>query len=387
MQYTRGLFALSADPITYGHLETIRLALQQCTELIVLVANNDEKLGSYICTLEERFAMTQRAIEEYGLKNVRVVSSQGLLTDVYMREGCDVIFRGIRHESDAIAEQELGALYAHIYPATANRFICIQPPKEYRHVSSSWVKHFVRLGVDVSPYVPVFVKEVLERRMNRQFKVAVTGELAVGKSWCAEKLVTAIRALKQQAHLVSLDGLLHELYEEDSRGAQLVRNALSERFGPTVLSTNTHTVNREALAQILFSEETTRTDIEWAQALVYPHVERLFREHTRDLHGIILVEWAQFVEMDMLHWVNNNVILVSSPQQRVFARKRELDANYQQGVKRLQLSTVEKRKQLLAKIERDGHGQLIECVNAMTPSVLTNIDEIAQQLVYQMYTE
>ena len=56
-KFRRGLVALSADPITLGHLALIATAAARCHELIVLVANNDGKLGSYLWNLNERTMM------------------------------------------------------------------------------------------------------------------------------------------------------------------------------------------------------------------------------------------------------------------------------------------------------------------------------------------
>ncbi len=76
--YDTGLFALSADPITNGHLDLILRGAEQCTELIVLVANNPAKAGKYLFDLSERLTMTKRACEEAGITNVQVIGDDGL---------------------------------------------------------------------------------------------------------------------------------------------------------------------------------------------------------------------------------------------------------------------------------------------------------------------
>ncbi|OGY89600.1 MAG: pantetheine-phosphate adenylyltransferase, partial [Candidatus Kerfeldbacteria bacterium RIFOXYC2_FULL_38_9] len=277
-KFQKGLFALSADPITYGHLATIKLALKQCQKLVVLVANNEEKKSAYTFSLAKRFALTKQAVVQANLTGVQVVVSSGLLTDVFMKEGCDVVFRGIRHEYDYSYEVEKSKLYAHIYPAVKKRFVFLTTPEKYSHVSSSWVKDFVKMGVNVAPYVPLFIKQALEEKMCGQIKIGVTGTLGSGKSFVARQLIGALQKKKIKAYHIVLDDLLHKLYAEDSEGAQTIRQDLAKKFGTRVLSKDKKTVNRAQLAQKLFAEVRNKKTVEWAQTLVYPQVERLLRE-------------------------------------------------------------------------------------------------------------
>lgn len=363
--YRRGLFALSADPITNGHLSLIELAVQQCDELIVLVANNDAKKEDYAFTLAERTQMVQRAVELFGFgeQRVRVLPTTGLLTDVFVQEECDVIFRGLRHDYDRINEEEQMALYTLIQPRVADRFVFLNTPHPYTHISSSWVKSFARLQVDISPYVPVLVKQAIEERVCHQFKIGITGTLAVGKSTVARRLVAQFQEEGYEAHHIDIDILLHEFYQEDSAAADTVRQQLAQRFGQQVLSKNSKEVNRPALAQQLFSASATQETIHWAQNLVVPHVERIYRNRICDLRGIIFVEWAQLAEMHMHHWVNNNVIVVDSPQQREFAAQRGLTQEYIDGCKKFQWSTEQKIAALQAAIDTDGSGNITRYTN------------------------
>ncbi|MBL7058194.1 adenylyltransferase/cytidyltransferase family protein [Patescibacteria group bacterium] len=92
------MVSLSADPIHYGHIDLITQAKEKCDELIVWVAMNDNKKP--IFNLEERLVMVKKAINLANIYNVLAIASDEMLVDVYMREGCDVLFRGIRDEKD-----------------------------------------------------------------------------------------------------------------------------------------------------------------------------------------------------------------------------------------------------------------------------------------------
>ena len=374
----KGIFPLSADPITIGHLEMMRSARKQCDELIVLIANNDEKSGSYTFTLTERCAMAKRAIQEYGLNGIRVMQTTGLMTDIFMREHCSMVFRGVRHVGDEVAEAELVALYSSIYPYIADKFIFLQTPEQFQHISSSQVKHFVRLGVDVSSYVPLFVKVALEQRINRQIKIGITGQLAVGKSFVATQLVEQLREHGHEAHHIVLDTLLHQFYNEVSPGAQAVREQLAEKFGAGMLTTDRRQVNRSQLAEKLFSAETDLNDIHWAQQLVYPHVERLYRDAIASKTGILLIEWAQLVEMNMLSWVNNTVIVVDSPAHDQLAQTRGLSEDYVQHITRWQWTVDRKQKAIQTDIDQQHYGYLF---NYMNEPAHQGVDVLADQLL------
>lgn len=105
-RFQRGLFSLSADPIHYGHVHIIRRAASQCGTLVVYVTDNDLKRGSYLFDITDRALMVERAIEiaakeGVGFENIEIVAGNDLLVDVFLREGCDVVFRGVRDEAKA----------------------------------------------------------------------------------------------------------------------------------------------------------------------------------------------------------------------------------------------------------------------------------------------
>ncbi len=46
-RHHRGLVPLSADPITFGHLDIIAHASAACDDVVVFIGNSDDKLGRY----------------------------------------------------------------------------------------------------------------------------------------------------------------------------------------------------------------------------------------------------------------------------------------------------------------------------------------------------
>lgn len=204
----RGLLPLSADPITFGHLDLIRRASALCGELLVAVMDNGLKAGSYLFSRDERRSMTERAVQDLGLGNVRVVASGGLLTDLWLTEACDAIVRGVRDEADRAYEERQMRIHASILPAVEGRVLYLPADPRLSLVASSLVKGLVSRGLDVSAWVPAFVKRRLEEKLLRQRRIAVTGGIAVGKTSVAAKLAERWTARTGQgAWHVNLDQL------------------------------------------------------------------------------------------------------------------------------------------------------------------------------------
>lgn len=385
-QHNRGLLALSADPITIGHIDLVRKAAKRCNDLIVLIANNDQKMGKYLFPLETRVAMCERALEEANIRNARVIGSSGLLVDVYLREGCDVIIRGIRNATDYTYEQEQMALHALILPELTDRIEYIQANKDLVHISSTMVKAFASHHLDITDFIPLFVKQMVEEQMLGQYKIAVTGSIAVGKSFVASELTNVLREQNTEAHHINLDQLIRELYAENTAGAQNVRDRLAELLGNDVLTENRTNVNREKLAEKMFAKTTTTKVREEVHTLTAPHVERKYREALHGKRGLIVFEWAQLAEMHMGHYTNNNVIVVDSPDKEAFANKRGINKERLEELSVLQKSASQKLRMLQSEVDRADHGQLLLYTNRLRDSkeaARKDLEKLADQLVAQ----
>lgn len=361
--YRRGLVALSADPITFGHLDLIAQASERCASVVVLIANNDAKRGSYLFSLQERMHIATLAIEQSGPPGIRVIGSGGLLVDTYLREDCDVIFRGIRNEDDARYEESQMKLHTLILPALEDRIVFLESRPEYRMISSSLVKAFVRSGVDVTPFVPAFVKQLLEERICGQYKIAVTGCQASGKTYVTEQLAKRLQTIGLSVTVINVDALSRTLYAEDSFGAQAVRDGIARLFGNDVLTDTSQDVHRDVLKRRIFDAETTLEKRSELHALVAPHIDRLYREALSGKQGIVLVEWAQLAEMNLSHWANHHAIVVSGADAESFRSARAISAEDAEAVSRFQWSAEEKAQSLYAAASIARNGTVIRFVN------------------------
>lgn len=95
----------SYDPITLGHVDIIARAAEKFDKVIVAVMNNDsanhdKTLSSktYMFDMEKRLEFVKLSTEH--ITNVEVVSSSGMLIDLFDEVGADIIVKGVRNEED-----------------------------------------------------------------------------------------------------------------------------------------------------------------------------------------------------------------------------------------------------------------------------------------------
>jgi pantetheine-phosphate adenylyltransferase len=155
------LIPASFDPVTNGHLDIIHRARAVFDRLVVAVAVNVEKSGTF--TPEERIAFLRAALGD--LPEIEVTSFSGLTTDFARDIGANVIVRGVRAMSDFEYEFEMALMNKHLYPEIETIFMMASA--EYLYVSSSRLKELVQFGRDVSEFVPPLVAQQLDKRLRQ----------------------------------------------------------------------------------------------------------------------------------------------------------------------------------------------------------------------------
>ncbi len=145
----------SFDPVTNGHLDLIRRSVKIVDRLIVAVLNNTSKQPLF--SVEDRKLMLKEATAD--LAEVDVHSFDGLLVDYAERQGATAILRGIRAISDYESEMQMALLNRHLRPGTETIFL--MSAEEYSFISSRMIKEVIKLGGDVSQFVPPSVSRRL----------------------------------------------------------------------------------------------------------------------------------------------------------------------------------------------------------------------------------
>lgn len=144
------------DPITNGHLDIIRRAVQLFDEVIVGVGINPEKRELF--SQDERLAMVQELLTD--IPGARAAKYEGLTVDFVRSVGAAVMLRGIRDVSDLRHEFQL---------ALANRAVggvetvFIMTGDQFALTSSSLIRQIVSLGADLAKLEPLVPRNVIQR--------------------------------------------------------------------------------------------------------------------------------------------------------------------------------------------------------------------------------
>jgi pantetheine-phosphate adenylyltransferase len=152
------LFPASFDPVTNGHLDIAQRALRLFDEVVLAVAMNVSKSGTF--SLDDRLEMLRSVVSEEP--RLTVTTFEGLTVDYAREVGAVAIIRGVRAMSDFEYEFEMALMNKHLYADVETLFM--MPSQQYFYVSSSRLKELARFGREVDEFVPPLVAKRLRER-------------------------------------------------------------------------------------------------------------------------------------------------------------------------------------------------------------------------------
>ena len=155
------VFAGTFDPVTNGHLDLVRRALNVVDRLTVAVAARPEK--GVLFSQEDRVAMLRESLE--GESRLTVTPFTGLLVDYARTNGIAIIIRGIRFISDFEYEFQMALMNRRLAPEIETLFLL--PNETYTYVNSTLVKEIARHGGNVESFVPAGVLARLKKAVKR----------------------------------------------------------------------------------------------------------------------------------------------------------------------------------------------------------------------------
>jgi pantetheine-phosphate adenylyltransferase len=158
----------SFDPITNGHIDIIRRALNVFPRVTVAVAYNPNK-DAAMFSPAERVEMIRRALHDVG-DRVIADSFTGLLVDYAERIGARVLIRGLRAVSDFEYEFQMTMMNRHLKPKIETVFM--MAGEQYFYTSSRLVKEVATFGGDVRNLVPDFVLDRFAERLKSDVRGA-----------------------------------------------------------------------------------------------------------------------------------------------------------------------------------------------------------------------
>lgn len=164
MSERTAIFPGTFDPITRGHSDLVRRALNIFDTVIVGVLSNVEKKTLF--SLEERLELIKAEFADLP-DRVQVESFSGLLVDFAKTKGVKVVIRGLRAISDYDYEAQLALVNKSLYEDLETLFMTAR--EENTYVSSSLVRQIAAFGGKVDKLVTNSVKEALLRK--KDFKI------------------------------------------------------------------------------------------------------------------------------------------------------------------------------------------------------------------------
>ena len=154
----RAIYPGSFDPITNGHIDILKRALKIFDEIIVLVADNQDKKPRF--TVEERVSMIKDAVKD--IKGVTVDSTHGLTVEYAKKAGANHLIRGIRAVTDY--EYEFALAEANRFIDSSIDMVFFMANSEFSFISSSAIDNMHAQDVDISKLVPRSVVEMYKKK-------------------------------------------------------------------------------------------------------------------------------------------------------------------------------------------------------------------------------
>lgn len=158
----RAIYPGSFDPVTKGHIDIIERAAGIADELIVGVLQNKTK--SPLFSVEERVTMLNEVTKH--IKNVKIVSFEGLLIDFAQQMDAKVIVRGLRAITDFEYELQMSQTNRKLNSDVETIFLTTS--LDYSYLSSTTVKEVASFGGDITQFVPEFVAKKITEKMNEK---------------------------------------------------------------------------------------------------------------------------------------------------------------------------------------------------------------------------
>lgn len=154
----KAVYPGSFDPITNGHLDILKRALEVFDEVIVLVADNKDKKSRF--TVKERVEMIKDATK--NLKGVKVDSTPGLTVEYAKKIGAKHLIRGLRAVTDFEYEFSLAEANRYIDPSIDIVFFMAN--QDCSFISSSVINEMAKSHVDIRKLVPESVVKMYEKK-------------------------------------------------------------------------------------------------------------------------------------------------------------------------------------------------------------------------------
>ena len=139
------------DPITYGHIDVIKKALNIVDAVIVAISDVNNK--NYLFNSDERIEIVKKALFsdlKLNKNKIKIISFKSLTTDLCKKHKSNIILRGLRAVSDFEYEFQLAGMNRKLNDSVETIFLMSNV--ENQIISSKFVKEIISLGGDVKKF-------------------------------------------------------------------------------------------------------------------------------------------------------------------------------------------------------------------------------------------
>jgi pantetheine-phosphate adenylyltransferase len=149
------------DPVTYGHIDIVKRAVDLFDEVVVTVAINPSK--QQLFSTQERVKMLKESLKEFKSK-VIIDSFDGLLVEHAKQVGAQAIIRGLRQISDFEFEFQMALMNRKLSGDITTIFL--MPHERYTYLNSTVIRNLASLHADVSAFVPPNAHNALKKKFK-----------------------------------------------------------------------------------------------------------------------------------------------------------------------------------------------------------------------------
>ena len=139
------------DPITYGHIDIIKKALNIVDTVIVAISDGNNK--NYLFNSDERIEIIKKALFldlKLNKNKIKIISFKSLTTDLCKKYKSNIILRGLRAVSDFEYEFQLAGMNRKLNDNVETIFLMSNV--ENQIISSKFVKEIIALGGDINKF-------------------------------------------------------------------------------------------------------------------------------------------------------------------------------------------------------------------------------------------
>jgi pantetheine-phosphate adenylyltransferase len=154
----KAIYPGSFDPFTNGHLDIVKKSAAIFDQVYVVIGVNAQKKRTF--SAESMIRAIEKALADANITNVVVTAHAGLVAQYAKEQGIGYMIRGLRNNMDYNYEENIAEVNKLINPAMESVYF----RADNVAVSSSMVKELHSFGLDVSPYLPKAVYDILQKK-------------------------------------------------------------------------------------------------------------------------------------------------------------------------------------------------------------------------------